>query len=118
MVFTFARISAALGMTVGDVFWQHRRLWVRLHEKGGKEHAMPCHHNLETYLHDYIEAAGIADHKEGPLFRTSYRRTGSLTDRPMTQSDAWRMVQRPPALLAFPQRYVIILSGLLASLPI
>jgi hypothetical protein len=50
LVFTFARISAALGMTVADVFWQHRRLWVGLHEKGGKEQAMPCHHNLETYL--------------------------------------------------------------------
>src|SRR6266852_6032024 len=49
LVFTFARIGAALGMTVADVYWQHRRLWVRLHEKGGKEHSMPCHHNLETY---------------------------------------------------------------------
>ncbi len=39
-VFTFARIGAALGMTVEDVYWQHRRLWVRLHEKGGKEHSM------------------------------------------------------------------------------
>src|SRR6202521_1836526 len=94
LVFTFARIGAALGMTVADVYWQHRRLWVRLHEKGGKEHAMPCHHHLETYLQDYIEAAGLAGDREGALFRTSYRRTGVLTDRPMTQSDAWRMLQR------------------------
>src|ERR1035441_2946466 len=47
MVFSFARIGAALGMKVEDVFTQNRRLWVRLHEKGGKDHAMPCHHNLE-----------------------------------------------------------------------
>jgi integrase/recombinase XerD len=94
LVFTFARIGAALGMTVADVYWQHRRLWVRLHEKGGKEHAMPCHHNLETYLQDYIEAAGLAGDREGRLFRTGYRRTGVLTDRAMTQSDAWRMLQR------------------------
>jgi site-specific recombinase XerD len=94
LVFTFARIGAALGMAVADIYWQHRRLWVRLHEKGGKEHAMPCHHNLETYLQDYIEAAGLAGDREGVLFRTSYRRTGVLTDRPMTQSDAWRMLQR------------------------
>ena len=32
---------------------------------------MPCHHNLETYLQDYIEAAGLAGDREGPLFRTS-----------------------------------------------
>jgi site-specific recombinase XerC len=33
LTFTFARISAALRMNVEDVYWQHRRLWVRLHEK-------------------------------------------------------------------------------------
>ena len=55
---------------------------------------MPCHHNLESYLQDYIEHAGLADEREGSLFRTSYRRTGVLTDRAMTQSDALRMLQR------------------------
>src|ERR1700731_3138714 len=94
LVFTFARIGAALGMTVADVYWQHRRLWVRLQEKGGKEHSMPCHHHLETYLQDYIEAAGLTDNRESPLFRTAFRRTGFLTDRPMSQSDAWRIFQR------------------------
>jgi integrase/recombinase XerC len=36
MVFSFARIGAALAMNVEDVFVQNRRLWVRLREKGGK----------------------------------------------------------------------------------
>lgn len=43
MVHAFARVGAALAMTVEDVFVQQRRLWVRLREKGGKAHAMPCH---------------------------------------------------------------------------
>jgi site-specific recombinase XerD len=94
LTFTFARIGAALRMNVADVYWQHRRLWVRLHEKGSKQHCMPCHHHLETYLQDYIEAAKLADDREGALFRTTVRRTGVLTDRAMTQSDAWRMLQR------------------------
>jgi integrase len=55
---------------------------------------MPCPHNLETYLQDYIEAAGLADDREDRLFRTAYRRTGVLNDRSMIQSDAWRMLQR------------------------
>jgi site-specific recombinase XerD len=38
MVYTFARIGAVLQMKVGDYFSQGRRGWVRLHEKGGKEH--------------------------------------------------------------------------------
>jgi hypothetical protein len=29
---------------------------VRLHEKGGKRHEMPCHHNLDEYLHAYINS--------------------------------------------------------------
>jgi hypothetical protein len=32
---------------------------VRPHEKGGKRHEMPTHHNLGAYLDVYIEAAGI-----------------------------------------------------------
>ena len=42
MVYSFARIGAAIGMRVEDVYTQNRRLWVRLHEKGGKQrHAVP-----------------------------------------------------------------------------
>jgi site-specific recombinase XerD len=94
LTFTFARIGAALRMNVEDVYWQHRRLWVRLHEKGSKQHCMPCHHHLESYLQDYIERAGLAGQDDKPLFRTTVRRTKLLTGRRMTQSDAWRMVQR------------------------
>ena len=59
MVYSFARIGAALTMKVEDVYVQNRRLWVRLHEKGGKRHEMPCHHNLETYLHAYIDGCAL-----------------------------------------------------------
>ena len=51
MVYTFA-VGAVLKMQVRDYFVQGRRGWVRLHEKGGKEHEVPCHHNLEDYLHE------------------------------------------------------------------
>jgi site-specific recombinase XerD len=97
MVFSFARIGAALGMKVEDVFTQNRRLWVRLREKGGKAHAMPCHHNLETYLTAYIEGAGLADDPKGPLFRTIGRGTGLLTRTPLPQRNAYAMVGRRAA---------------------
>ena len=79
MVFSFARIGAALGMKVEDVFTQNRRLWLRLRKKGGKAHAMPCHHSLESYIAAYIEGAGLAEDPKGPLFRTIGRGTGLLT---------------------------------------
>jgi site-specific recombinase XerC len=65
MVYSVARIGAALAMKVEDVYVQNRRLWVRLHEKGGKRHEMPCHHNLETYLRtrDRSEGAHVSDHR-------------------------------------------------------
>jgi site-specific recombinase XerD len=98
MVYSFARIGAAVGMKVEDVFVQNRRLWVRLHEKGGKLHAMPCHHNLETYLHAYIDGCGLGSDPKGPLFRTVGRRSGgTLTERPLIQRDAHALIRRRAA---------------------
>jgi site-specific recombinase XerD len=97
MVYSFARINAVLKMQVRDYFVQDRRGWVRLHEKGGKEHEVPCHHNLEKYLDGYIAAAGIAADQDGPLFRTAAGKTGELTRNPMWQQDAYRMIQRRAA---------------------
>jgi site-specific recombinase XerD len=97
MVYSFARVGAALGMKVEDVFTQNRRLWVRLREKGGKAHAMPCHHNLEAYLTAYIDQLGLADDPKGPLFRTIGRGTGRLTRAPLPQANAYAMVGRRAA---------------------
>jgi len=94
MVYSFARIGAALGMKIEDVFTQNRRLWVRLREKGGKAHAMPCHHHLETYLTAYIDGADIASDPKGPLFRTIGRGTGLLTRTPLPQANAYAMIGR------------------------
>src|SRR5271170_7195187 len=97
MAYSFARVSAAVAMRVEDYFGQGKRWWVRLHEKGGKVHEMPAHHNLEAYLDAYIEAAKIRDGGKAPLFRTAARRTGALTEKPMSRVDAWRMIQRRAA---------------------
>jgi hypothetical protein len=40
--------------------------WVRLHEKGGKEHDVPCRHMLEKYLDEYVATAEIAADTEDP----------------------------------------------------
>lgn len=94
MVYTFARIGAATAMKVEDVFVQNRRLWLRLHEKGGKVIALPCHHNLEAYLHTYLDDTGIAADGDGPLFRTIGRGTRELTRTALPPANAYAMVQR------------------------
>jgi integrase len=97
MVYTFARVGAALKMEVQDVYIQGKRTWVRLHEKGGKRHEMPCHHSLEQYLQDYLEGGGFSGDKRETLFRTAEKRGGHLTERRMTQPDAYRMIRRRAA---------------------
>jgi site-specific recombinase XerD len=101
MTFAFARIGAVVAMRVEDYFSKGKRWWVRLHEKGGKRHEMPAHHNLEAYLDAYIEAAGIREDDKGALFRSAVGRTGKLTVTPMNRVDAWRMIQRRAADLGF-----------------
>ena len=68
LVYSFARISAALQMDVEDYYPQGKRWWVRLHEKGGKQHEMPAHHLLEEYLDAYVRAVGLGAEKNTPLF--------------------------------------------------
>ena len=101
MTFAFVRIGAVVGMRVEDYYPKGKRWWVRLHEKGGKRHEMPAHHNLEEYLDTYIKAAGIGDAAKTPLFRSAAGRTGALTEKPMNRVDAWRMIQRRATDLGF-----------------
>jgi site-specific recombinase XerD len=98
LTYSFARINAALKMTVEDLRPRGAGWTIRLHEKGGKHHAMPCHHALAEALRVYMDAAGIVEDRKAWLFRTSRGHNGSvLSDQPMTQPDAWRMVRRRAA---------------------
>jgi integrase len=94
MAYTFARVGAALSMKVEDYFIQGRRGWVRLHEKGGKRHEVPAHHNLDEYIEAYIKTAGLQGDPKGLLFRTVAGKTGRLTALPLSQADAYRMIRR------------------------
>ncbi|HKG99970.1 MAG TPA: tyrosine-type recombinase/integrase, partial [Bradyrhizobium sp.] len=101
MTFAFARISAVIAMRVEDYYPQGKRWWVRLHEKGGKRHEMPAHHNLDAY----IASAGIRDAGKSPLFRSATPfRSGRLTDKPMHRVDAYCMIQRRAAALGLGTR--------------
>lgn len=94
MVFSFARISATLDMKIEDYYIEGRKAWFRLHEKGGKRHEVPAHHNAADYLDAWIEAAGISAQRKTPLFRAIPGKTGKLTDRPIDRFDAVRMIKR------------------------
>jgi len=98
MVYSFARISAVVGLDVPDYHYHGARRWFRLHEKGGKEHAVPVHHRAEEYIDLYLSEAGIAD---GPLFRTTDH--GRVTLRRFDRFAAWQMVKRRAKAAGLPE---------------
>jgi len=101
MVYSFARVGAAVAMRVGDFFQHRKRLWLRLHEKGGKRHEVPCHPSLKGYLDDYVKAADIASDNKGRLFRSMHK-GDKLTDKPMTRFDVFHMIKRRAKAAALP----------------
>lgn len=107
MLLSFARVSAVTGMNVEDFFARGRRYRVRLHEKGGKLHEMPCSHRLETCLLEWLNASGLKSEPTAPLFPAFRRRPGDtaavLTRNHLRQSNAYEIVQRHALATGLPR---------------
>jgi len=69
------------------------RCCIALHEKGGKEQAVPAHPKAEEYLDAYLTAAGMTGQKGTPLFRTLDRRRQRTATR-LDRREALLMVKR------------------------
>jgi site-specific recombinase XerD len=93
MVYSFARVSATIHMRVQDYYQNGKRWWFRLHEKGGKLHDVPAHHNAEAYMDAYLDAGALWDQKKSPLFR-SVDKHRNLTVNAMARTDVLRMIKR------------------------
>ena len=94
MIYSFARIGAALALDVGHLYREQHRLNVRLTEKGGKVHLMPCHHTLDAHLVSYTAMAGLDQEPKAPLFQTMGRDRRGLSGRRLNRTEAWYMVRR------------------------
>jgi integrase/recombinase XerD len=91
MLFSFARVGATVALNIEDFYLQKGRRYFRLHEKGGKRHEIPAHPLAETYVSEYLAAAG---RREGnPLFRTINRK-GQVTDRRVHRREVLEIVKR------------------------
>jgi site-specific recombinase XerD len=106
MLYSFARISAVVSMRVRDYEVMGTRAWLLLHEKGGKRHRVPAHHQLVEALEAYLDAAGIRDELDAPLFRSTRGRTRILTERALDRVRALRMVKRRAADAGLPPHAV------------
>jgi len=116
MVYSFARVSAVVGMDADDYYQQGKRWWLRLAEKGGKAHAVPVHHKAEEFLDAYLAAIGHPS--KGPLFRAMKKERAFGKNR-LSRIDAFRMVKRRSAaagLGAAPNCHTFRATGITAYL--
>ena len=99
MLYSFARVSAVLGMRRQDYFEQGNRGWLRLHEKGGKRHDVPAHHRAAEALDEYLDAGGLEAAGEA-LFQSVDRAGERLTGRALTRRVVLAMIKRRAAAAA------------------
>jgi len=103
LIYTAARVGAVSKLRCEDFYTDGRQFLLRLAEKGGKQRTIPCRHDLEGFVSEYIAAVGsMRDHS--PLFRTVVRRSGTLSERGMTSNDMLRMLKRRMAHAGLPFR--------------
>ena len=82
MLYSFARVSAVLGMRRQDYFGQGNRGWLRLPEKGGKRHDVPADHRASSTL-----SRPMRSRQGSPVRRcvkASVNRVASSTSRRMS----------------------------------
>ena len=92
MLYSFARVSAVIGMRRQDYFRQEWQGWLRLHEKGGTRHDVPAHHRAAEALDDYLARAGLDA-------ATAARR---LTGRALSRRLVLAMIKRRAAAADLP----------------
>ena len=95
LVYSFARVGAAVSLRVADYYTQGPRSFFRLHEKGGRYNVVPAHHTAQAYVDAYLIAAGIGEDRRGPLFRSCEPgRRDALQDGAMSRLSALKMIKR------------------------
>jgi integrase len=94
MLFGFVRVGALVKMQVRDFEDESAIAYLVLHEKGGKERRIPCHHQTREYLRAYIALAGFEPRARVALFQSAPRRSRSLSGRGLTEGKVWDAVKR------------------------
>jgi integrase/recombinase XerD len=103
--FTACRAGAVARLRLGDFQHDGSQYVLRFQEKGGKSREIPVRHNLEGFIRNSLDVAGIAvENKDRPLFRSVRRRTRQLTGNPMTSKSICELVKRRLKDAGLPER--------------
>jgi integrase/recombinase XerD len=90
---TGCRVSAIIGACVGHLETDGVEHYLHVTEKRGKRRRKILLDAARAVL-AYIERAGIAADKEGPLFRPMHPNGLSLRRRPLDRKTPWRLVKK------------------------
>lgn len=95
LIYTAARAGAVADLKLRDLVWDGMQYSLRFLEKGGKDRRIPCRHDLQLLLNEYLTVAiSEKEPQEAPLFRSAAGKTWALTHRPLRNIDICRMVKR------------------------
>jgi site-specific recombinase XerD len=103
LLYTAARIGAVVRLGRRDLYEAGGQWMVHFLEKNGKSREIPLRHDLQQWLRAWLEASAPLP-ADSPLFLTLAGRSGELTGRPMSLSDACRMVKRRMKAAGLPVR--------------
>ena len=126
LAYTGARVGAVTQLRRGDLEDQGPQRVLRFREKGGKQRQIPVRHDLDRWLGDYLEAAGIEDvPKETPLFRSALGKQKQLSDRPLSANSMGLMLKRrlkdarlPPIFSPHSFRVLVVTDLLSQDVPL
>jgi integrase/recombinase XerD len=95
LAYTAVRVGALAKLKRENLMHDGSQWCLRFQEKRNKSRLIPVRHDLERFLFEYMDAAGLREAGKGtPLFLSAIRREKRLTDRGMHVNDLCRMVKR------------------------
>ena len=126
LAYTGARIGAIARLRRGDLEDQGTQRVLRFREKRGTHREIPVRHDLDRWLGEYIEAAGIeGDPKEAPLFRAALGNRKALSGGPLSANDMRRLLKRrlkdaglPPIFSPHSFRVLVVTDLLSQDVPL
>jgi integrase len=105
LCYTAARAGAVTRLRKKDFLDDGTQMLLLFDEKGGKQRAIPCRHDLQLMIRAYLDAGGWSEwDKDAPLFRTVCGPTGELTENAMTGIFICKMVKRRVRDAGLPDR--------------
>jgi integrase/recombinase XerD len=93
LAYSWARVSAAVGLKVEDYYERNGERWLRLHEKRGKIHEVPVHSKAREAIDQWLLASELGCNPSAPLFPAFGKNKKTPELRHMDRTSVWKLVQ-------------------------